>query len=234
VLFSGDSLALTLANALSISETPYHLHIDNAGLLGCGVTQELRRLSGQLAPPDKTCLNWPAIRLQQVRQDKPDLVAFLVGRWELTDQFRDGEWRSVGDPDLDAYLAGQLDRAIDELSSTGALVALLTVPCMSEPEQPNGSPYPEADPARVTRFNELLAQAQARHPQQSRLVDLDGIVCPGGHFTSSLDGVTIRTSDGVHFPLAQIGPVAAKVLPQLRSLAVESRLRRTKPVTAHS
>jgi peptidoglycan/LPS O-acetylase OafA/YrhL len=234
ILFSGDSLALTLANALSVNEAPYRIHIDNAGLLGCGVTQLPRRLAGQLNPSDQTCLNWPALRTAQVRQDRPDLVAFLVGRWELTDQYYDGAWRSLGDPVLDAYLASQLDRAIDDLTSTGALVALLTVPCMSEPEQPNGAPYPEADPARVTRFNQLLAATQRRHPQQSRLVDLDGIVCPGGRFTSFLSGVRIRATDGVHFPFAPIGPVAARMLPQLRALAVESRLHRADaPVAAH-
>jgi peptidoglycan/LPS O-acetylase OafA/YrhL len=233
VLFSGDSLALTLANALSVNEAPYRIHIDNASLLGCGVTQAPRRLAGQLNPPDQTCLNWPALRIAQVRQDRPDLVAFLVGRWELTDQYYDGAWRGLGDPVLDAYLASQLDRAIDDLTSTGALVALLTVPCMSEPEQPNGAPYAEADPARVTRFNQLLAAAQKRHPQQSRLVNLNGIVCPGGHFTSFLSGVRIRATDGVHFPFAPIGPVTARLLPQLRALAVESRLHRAStPVAA--
>jgi peptidoglycan/LPS O-acetylase OafA/YrhL len=234
ILFSGDSLALTLANALSVSEAPYRIHVDNAGLLGCGVTQLPRRLAGQLNPSDSTCLNWPVLRTAQVRQDRPDLVALLVGRWELTDQYYDGAWRSLGDPVLDAYLASQLDRAIDVLTSTGALVALLTVPCMSEPEQPNGAPYPEADPARVTVFNQLLAAAQERHPEQSRLVDLDAIVCPGGRFTAFLSGVRIRTTDGVHFPLAPIGPVAARLLPQLRALAVESRLHRTStPVATH-
>ncbi|HEX4016694.1 MAG TPA: SGNH hydrolase domain-containing protein [Frankiaceae bacterium] len=234
VLFSGDSLALTLANALSVNQAPYQLHIDNAGMLGCGVTELPRRLAGQLNPSDSTCLNWPALRLGQVRQDPPDLVAFLVGRWELTDQYYAGAWRSLGDPRLDAYLATRLDRAINELSSTGALVALLTVPCMSEPEQPNGAPYPEADPARVTRFNTLLAAAQKRHPNQSRLVDLSAIVCPGGHFTSVVSGVRIRTTDGVHFPFASITPVAARLLPRLRSLAVQSRLHRADtPVPTH-
>jgi peptidoglycan/LPS O-acetylase OafA/YrhL len=234
VLFSGDSLALTLANALSISEQPYRLHLDNAGMLGCGVSRDPRRLAGLPAPPDQDCLNWPAIRTAQVRQERPDVVAFLVGRWELTDQFQDGRWRSLGDPDLDAYLSTELDRAIDDLSSTGAIVALLTVPCLSEPEQPDGEPYPEDDPSRITTFNRLLAQAQARHPQQSRLIDLNAIVCPGGRYTARLQGVQIRTTDGVHFPFAPIGPVAERLLPRLRALAVESRLRRgDSPVPVH-
>ena len=32
------------------------------------------------------------------------------------------------------------------------------------------------------------------------MVDLDALVCPGGSFASSIDGVTVRAPDGVHFP----------------------------------
>ena len=37
VLFVGDSVALALAAALSHSEVPYDVHIDNRGYLGCGI-----------------------------------------------------------------------------------------------------------------------------------------------------------------------------------------------------
>ena len=220
VLFVGDSLALTLADGLSVNEVPYKVHLDNAGLLGCGVSQENRRLQGQFNAAPAYCATWPEARAQTVAADHPDLVALLVGRWEVVDTYHDGNWEHVGEPDFDAYVSSELDRAIDVLSSTGAPVVLLMTPCVAPAESPDGSPYPEDDPARVIRFNQLLAEAHARHPKTSRLVDLDAIVCPGGHYASTLDGVTIRTSDGVHFPTTGIAPVASRLLPQLRALSV--------------
>ncbi len=230
VLFVGDSIALTLANALSLGEAPYKVHIDNVGLVGCGVSRDDQKFEGQVTPPPSAeCLDWPDVRRQQVRQDQPDLVALLVGRWETTDQLRNGQWLHIGDPALDAYLSAELDQAIDVLSSTGATVALLTMPCLKAAESANGQPYPEDDPARVARFNQLLTAAQRRHPTQSRVVDLNAVVCPGGNYTQTLQGVTIRTTDGVHFPLAQITPVADRLLPQLRQLAVASASRHRLP-----
>jgi peptidoglycan/LPS O-acetylase OafA/YrhL len=220
VLIVGDSLALTLTNGLSASEEPYQVHLDNGGLLGCGVSQETRRLQGQVNVPPAYCATWPQERAEAVAADHPDLVALLVGRWEVDDTYHDGSWEHVGEPDFDTYLSGELDRAIDVLSSTGAPVVLLTMPCTAPIESPDGSPYPEDDPARVTAFNQLLASAYARHPATSRLIDLNAIVCPGGRYTSTLDGVAIRTTDGVHFPNAAMPPVASKLLPQLRTLAV--------------
>jgi peptidoglycan/LPS O-acetylase OafA/YrhL len=220
VLVVGDSLALTLTDGLSVNEVPYKVHLDNAGLLGCGVSQENRRLQGQFNAPPAYCATWPQERAQAVATDHPDLVALLVGRWEVADTYHDGSWEHVGEPDFDAYLSSELDRAIDVLSSTGAPVVLLTTPCVAPTESPDGSPYPEDDPARITRFNQLLAEAHARHPATSRLVDLDAMVCPGGKYTSTLDGVTIRTTDGVHFPVEGVAPIASRLLPQLRALSV--------------
>jgi hypothetical protein len=103
------------------------------------------------------------------------------------------------------------------------------MPCLKAAESANGQPYPEDDPARVARFNQLLTAAQRRHPTQSRVVDLNAVVCPGGNYTQTLQGVTIRTTDGVHFPLARITPVADRLLPQLRQLAVASASRHRLP-----
>ena len=48
-------------------------------------------------------------------------------------------------------------------------------------------------------MNRMLAEAVAARGPDARLVDLSAIVCPGGHFTSELDGVPLRLDDGVHF-----------------------------------
>ncbi len=224
VLFVGDSVALALADALSRSEVPYHVHIDNAGLLGCGIALgSPRRFRGTDSNDPSFCLKWPQLRAQEVAQDRPDVVAVLVGEWELMDRYRDGRWQHIGQPAFDAYLAGQLDLLIKVVSARGAEVALLTAPCSAPAESPSGALWPENDPKRLARFNELLRAAAARHPTKATVVDLKAIVCPGGKYVTTLDGYLIRSSDGIHFPHAAIPPVAAQLLPKLRALAVNNQ-----------
>jgi peptidoglycan/LPS O-acetylase OafA/YrhL len=221
VLFVGDSVALSLADALARNQQAYSIHIGNAGLLGCGIALgSPRRFRGTDSNDPSFCLRWPQLRAQQVKQDHPALVAVLVGEWELMDRMRDGRWQHITQPAYDSYLAHQLDLLINVLSAGGARVALLTTPCTAPAESPSGALWPENDPQRLARFNELLHQAAARQPTKATVVDLKAMVCPGGHFTDTLDGETIRSADGIHFPKSAIPPVAAQLLPKLRQLAV--------------
>ncbi len=220
ILIAGDSVALSLANGLIPEQAQYKVQIDNGGLLGCGVARGgPSRFRDKLYDLPSFCATWPQLRAQQLAKAKPDLVALLVGRWEVLNRQWNGRWTHIGDPAFDAYLASELDRAIDVLSATGKRVALLTLPCVQPKESADGTPYPEDQPQRIDRFNQLLRAAQARHPKQSVIVDLYSMVCPGGHFTATMDGVTIRSEDGAHFPGTAIPPVAAKLLPVLYRLA---------------
>ncbi|HEX4015748.1 MAG TPA: acyltransferase family protein [Frankiaceae bacterium] len=228
VLFVGDSVALALADVLSRSEIPYDVHIDNAGYLGCGIAiGSPRRFRGKDSDDPSFCPQWPQRRAQEVAQDRPDLVAVLVGEWELMDRVWHGQWVHIGEPAYDAYLGQQLDLMINVASARGAKVALLTAPCSAPAESPSGALWPENDPARLARFNELLREAAARHAAKATVVDLKAIVCPGGKYVTTLDGYLLRSSDGIHFPLQAIPPLAAKVLPTLRSLAVEKQQSKT-------
>jgi hypothetical protein len=220
VLFVGDSMAVSLADALARSEVPYHVHIDNAGLLGCGIALgSPRRFRGTESDDPSFCKNWPQLRGDALAKDKPDLAVALVGEWELMDRKRDGKWVHIGQPAYDAYLAHQLDLLIQVMSAGGTHVALLTTPCRRFDESANGSPWPESSPARLDRFNELLRAAVARHPDVASVVDFKSMVCPGGKYVSKLGGVAIRNADGIHFPEAAIPPVAEQLLPVLRKLA---------------
>jgi hypothetical protein len=87
----------------------------------------------------------------------------------------------------------------------------LTAPCTDEGEQPDGQPWPEDDPARLAEYNKLLHEVAAAHPKTESVVDLNAAVCPGGKFTTSIDGVAVRRNDGVHFT-DQGGAVLAKDL----------------------
>jgi hypothetical protein len=103
-------------------------------------------------------------------------------------------------PAFAAYVRQQLERALEVASSGGAHVVLFTAPCFDSGEQSDGARWPEDEPDRLDAYNELVREVVAANPQRSALVNLDGVVCPGGRFQSVIDGVTVRAPDGVHFP----------------------------------
>ncbi len=94
-----------------------------------------------------------------------------------------------------------MEQAVRVGTSTGAYMMLLTAPCVDSGEQPNGQPWPEDSTAPD---GSTTTASWARWPQPTpanvEVYDFGGEVCPGGHFESSIDGVRIRLSDGVHFP----------------------------------
>ena len=130
------------------------------------------------------------------------MVAILAGRWEVSTVEWKGRWTDILDPAYAAYVRQQLQRAVDVASSGGAAVVLFTAPCYDSGEQFDGAPWPEDQPDRLNAYNTLVRQVVAANPQRATLVNLDGIVCPGGTFEIQIDGVTVRAPDGVHFPFS--------------------------------
>jgi lysophospholipase L1-like esterase len=125
----------------------------------------------------------------------------------------------LGDPAYNSYVTSQLEKAISILSAGGAKVALFTSPYFENGEQPDGNLWPEANPARVNEYNEIVAQVAAQHPGVVTVVPLGAYLDPGGRFTSTIDGITVRASDGVHTTFAGDQYLAPKLLPELDRLA---------------
>ena len=114
-------------------------------------------------------------------------------------------------------MKSSLDQAVQVGSSGGAYVVLLTAPCFDSGEQPNGTPWPEDDPARLARYNQLVRQVAAEHPATVQVEDLGAMMCPGGVYTTTRDGVQLRDGDGVHIvPTPAAGRwLAAHLLPSV-------------------
>jgi peptidoglycan/LPS O-acetylase OafA/YrhL len=204
VTLLGDSTALTLGDGLR--DVPGIRGVDffNAAILGCGVTTATPyRYMGVINPyAHRQCHRWEARWRNRVSSRPADVVAILVGRWEVADQVVDGTWTHVGTPLFDAYVAAELQKALDAASITGAPVALLTAPYYSRGEQPDGSTWPEDDPARVDAFNKILHRVAARHPGLVQVVEFGRRSSGGGHrYMKVVDGVVLRY-DGVHFTSA--------------------------------
>ena len=199
VVVLGDSVAVTLGNVLKPFASDYHFALDNGAIVGCGVALGTAlRTQGDVAQIPAHCEGWERDWQGWIDSARPDAVLILLGRWEVLDRELNGRWQHIGQPDFDAYLAAQLDRSLTIAGSGGAAVVVCTAPYYAGQERPGGGAWPENDPARVDRFNALLREAIARHPGV-QAYDLNAATAPGGHFASALDGVAVRSSDGVHF-----------------------------------
>ncbi|MDQ0577953.1 SGNH hydrolase domain-containing protein [Streptomyces rishiriensis] len=82
-------------------------------------------------------------------------------------------------------------------AARGARVLLATEPCNHRGERLDGGLWPEDQPSRVDRWNQLLREVAARHRGTVATLDLARRLCPGGAFTWQVDDVQVR-SDGVH------------------------------------
>jgi peptidoglycan/LPS O-acetylase OafA/YrhL len=190
----GDSVAWTLMRYLP--PTP-GLHFFNYTTIGCGIARGgPYRMTGETLNQKPECDAWPARWAQRVNHDRPDVVLLMVGRWEVVDRVNEGEWTHVGEDGYDAYLRGELTRALDVLGSTGAHVIVTTAPYNRRAEQPDGSLYPEDEPDRADAWNDLLRSVVGDRPNVS-VLDFNKKMSPRGYYTSRVDGIRLR-SDGVH------------------------------------
>jgi len=208
VLMLGDSTALTLGLGLSFDAARYDATLVDKGILGCGVAvvPEVSRHGGDATvaapcnPVTPASGQWPALWTGWIDRYHPAVVAVLAGRSEVSTVEWEGRSTDILDPAFAAYVRQQLQRAVDVGSSGGAAVVLFTAPCYDSGEQFDGAPWPEDQPDRLDAYNALVRQVVAANPQRATLIDLDGLVCPGGTFKTKIDGVTVRAPDGVHFP----------------------------------
>jgi peptidoglycan/LPS O-acetylase OafA/YrhL len=193
----GDSIAATLMQYLP--STPGYDFIDRT-IIGCSIVRAgPYRYSGKTLEQKSECDGWPGRWARQLGRDQPDVAVLIVGRWETVDRVNEGRWTHIGDPTFDAYLAAELHRALDVLGSTGARVAVTTVPYSRYGERPDGRLYPEDQPGRVDQWNALLRSVVGRRPDRTNIavLDLNKKLSPAGVYTAKVDGIKVR-SDGVH------------------------------------
>ncbi|MBE1552900.1 peptidoglycan/LPS O-acetylase OafA/YrhL [Mycobacterium sp. OAS707] len=190
----GDSVAWTLMRYLP--PTP-GLSFTNYTTIGCGVARGgPYRYAGETLNQKPECDDWPARWSQRINHDRPDVVLLIIGRWEVVDRVNEGHWTHIGDDAYDAYLHGELTRALDILTSTGAHVVVTTEPYNRRGERADGSLYPEDQPTRADRWNTLLRNVIGKRPNVT-VLDLNKKLGPDGYYTNKVDGIKMRI-DGVH------------------------------------
>jgi hypothetical protein len=129
---------------------------------------------------------------------KPDVVVIESGRWEVSDVEVAGHTTSIEHPGFQRQAAAALASAVKVSSSKGAHVVLMTAPCYDNGLQADHKPWPADSAHRLAIYNSLVRHVAATHRSTVTLVDLHRMLCPGGRYASSIDGMVVRSPDGIH------------------------------------
>ncbi len=219
VVVLGDSTALTLGYALAAT-APTGTVVVNGGLFGCGlaIATSATGTPGTPGLPMFPACNsatppgqqWPALDQRRLAGTRPgDQVLFLAGHWETQSLLINGRWRDILQPGFQRYEVDQLNRVVALGTAHGAHVDLLTMPCMDQ-NFPYGKPPAPGDSARRRSiYNRLLEEVAGEHPRSVSVIPYGSMLCPTGRFTEYVDGVQVRTPDGVHTPSFAPGNVFA-------------------------
>jgi peptidoglycan/LPS O-acetylase OafA/YrhL len=220
----GDSTMLQTGRGLSTwgNETgqlvlPYAA-VTNS--LGCSVSRGGDRRSRDVVVPLPVgCDSWTntipseAARLR-AQYGHIDFAVIQTGPWEVTDRRIPGDsrWRAPGDPVYDDFLYREFATATDLFVEQGMVVVWVLAPHIDvgrNEEPPPENPYPESDPERMDRLNEIIRRVADERPS-AVTVDLPAYLSdqPGGEMDEGL------RSDGVHFDLETAYEVSANWLGQ--------------------
>jgi peptidoglycan/LPS O-acetylase OafA/YrhL len=199
VAFFGDSTGLMTAKGFKAwaAESPDVRLAGGAAWYGCGMVREgTARFNGREFDPG-ACGDLTTQWAAAIDEAQPQIAVIQAGPIDVDDHLLPGDskWRAPGDPVFDRRLKESMLEAVDVFLERGVVPIWLTSPRI-EPSRSTQPPNedPAGDPARMRRFNELLAEIASERPAL-RVVDLAGWVkrWPGGELDPEL------RPDGVHF-----------------------------------
>ena len=231
-LLVGDSEASFLGFGLGPASGTYNVSYAGDGVLGCGLLVGETTLHSTVDPGilgtrggqiEVPCATQPARWAADVKAFHPDVVLLADGEYDVRNRLLNGRWTHIGEPDFDAAELQAMRNAIDVLRSTGATVVLLTAVYYHQPEQADGSTWPEDDPQRVDRYNALLRRAAAEAGSGVVVEDLNAHLDPGGHYVQYINGVNVRYADGIHVDAAGAKFVAPWLLTEVARIAADNR-----------
>ncbi len=219
VVVLGDSTALTLGYALAAT-APSGTAVTNAGLFGCGLAiasyasndppnpgLAMVGACNSSTPPDQ---RWPALDAQAVADTGPgDQVLFLAGAWDTQDLYVYDQWTSILSSPFRRYLLGQMEKAVLVATAHGAHLDFLTMPCMDPGYEYGQPPGPTFTQHRRTLFNDLIHETAKLFPTKVSVIAYGKLLCPTGTFAYYLNGVQVRSPDGIHTPAYAPGNIFA-------------------------
>jgi hypothetical protein len=204
----GDSIAVNLATGLEHHLKQYgDIELLSYAFNGCPAIVE-----GVMRWPDGTehtvptnCGPRRSEWASQIQSFDPDVVLIHSSIYDVYDRKVPGwaDYLTLGDPTFDGWLRSGHQQILSTLRAGGARVVWATVPCARwEPNQyPNHFENTEGN-RRIDVLDGMIRQTGAT------IADLDGELCPGGVFSSTVEGVGNARPDGVHLTDAAANAVA--------------------------
>jgi peptidoglycan/LPS O-acetylase OafA/YrhL len=178
----GDSTAIPVGRALTAwADGTRRAAVLDLSRNACSIIAEESRFAGEGTLVLPVCPLEEAWRA--LTAFDPDTVLMTESVMEVaahrTVGARPGPWRSLGDPDVDRALTAAVHDAVALLHRLAprATLAWANGPYIEADSCPSGCPSTE--PARMDRYNQLVAEALAGHPEV-RPVDLAGRLNPAG------------------------------------------------------
>jgi hypothetical protein len=210
VVVLGDSMALTLSYALAAT-APSGTSVVNGGLFGCGLA--IGTSASNNAPIPELAMfpacnsatpagrQWPAVDAKVVADTTPhDIVLFVGGYWETQDLLIDGRWTDIGQKSFQHYELSQMRKVVEIGTAHGAQFEFATMPAMASGAAFHEAPFPADSPVRRMIYNRLIERVARQFPHKVSVVAYGHLLTPQGVFSEYLDGVQVRTPDGVHTP----------------------------------
>ena len=230
-LLVGDSVALTMGMGLGVDALQrYGVDFLDEGTLGCDLDSVPVNLSGVVVPPTPGCLDWWSTWSAWVTDFHPDVVGMLVGRWEVSDHLVRRPMGPRRGPGVGRPSDRRPQHRHQHLHRRRGQVVLFTMPFVDpSQEAADGTPFSENDPARALAFNAVLEGVARHRSSQVTLVDVDRLLDPSGQYQSVVDGVTARTTDGIHITVPGGEWLQPQILPTVVELGRRDRANGSGP-----
>jgi hypothetical protein len=194
VAFVGDSLGFYEGEYTLNSNPGYQ--VDDGAAPGCGFTNGAdfhpwSNPSAVFTDPG-ACALW-AQQLQWVdARFHPDVSVIQSGYWEAQDRLFNGQYVTLTNAAFAASIQANLNEAVNLMHADGSAVILETAPYFSD-----GTPNNLVD-----IYNGIVAAVAQANSSFVTLLDLHALLDPNGAYAPVIDGVTVRTPDGVHITQA--------------------------------
>jgi hypothetical protein len=222
ILLVGDSVSWTMLGGLAAwnEVDERQIHVDSYRAIACTLAEAgpVRSL-GAMEQPLPPCEAFREGLATTLAANDYDAVVVAMGHKDLSDRRIDGgTFRHFGDPVFDDWWRGQADELASILAAEGVPVLWSTVPVahIGRPEDPSRPPssYPDNDPVRVERLNDLLTDVVGERDGMS-VVDIASWLAeiPGGETDPGM------RADGVHWTIDASDRLGEWLVPQVLEAA---------------
>ena len=199
----GDSMANGLGQALvDWAKNRTDVVVYNLSINGCPLTRGGTRKfpDGYMWTIDPECGWWSdpgSSRWQYATQFAPNVLFVQDGLNEVADRKLPSwpTYRHPGDPLFDTWALSEYRAMINALNGSGSMTTVIgNAVCGDWANLPHWQSMSDV-PQRIQALNTLYQTLTA---DGDTVADLSGQLCPGGKYTTTVDGVSDARPDGYH------------------------------------